>query len=452
MNSKRKKIYILCVITAAIMTAVISLYMYFNAVPEQPVIESTTVSEQIITVRWEKVRHAKSYKLYDLNSETPRLIKETDKNVIEFSGKWDDEYKLSLIAYNGEKASKPSTIKKVVIERPTPDYDSYETYVFFGSDSRATGDSWINDKSTGTEGTPMSDVIMLLKVNQISKTVDLISVYRDTLLDVSGKGTEFNKANIAYAYGGPSRAVEVLEQNLDIKIRGYVVANFKRVADAIDSLGGVPMSIENDEVQNVYKSDKYHRVPDVVNTCIDEMNNLYGTSSPHVSAGNDQILNGIQAVAYSRVRYTVGSDKQRTVRQRYVLKQMADAYRKADDKTRLKVVDTIISSVDTDIDFKDLFKLYSDYTIGKTIGFPAYKKDAIFINPLKERKWAVVPADLQKSVTALHNDIYNEPWYKPNKTVRKYSKTITKMMFYNGIGKKLKIDYNNRQTSLDNQY
>ena len=334
---------------------------------------------------------------------------------------------------------------------------SVKTYVFFGSDSRANNDAWrspgggkIKADKSGTQGTPRSDVIMLLKVDNKNKRVDVISIYRDTLLDVSGKGTTFEKANMAYANLGPKKAVKALEKNLNIKIDGYVATNFKGVAEVIDALGGVTITVENDKVTKEHKRKGRNTVKDVMNEYISEMDKVYGLKTPKIKKAGKQKLTGIQAVAYARVRYTDGADLRRSVRQRTVLSAMSSKYRnkKTSKVVKTKVLLAVMNNVDTNIKPATLKKLFSKaagYKIRKKNGFPYYKR---FYNMKSKREIGgvsavYVPCDLATNVTKLHKVFYGKKSYKPSKTVKSYSSKIIK---------KTKLTYSKRTKSLDNKY
>ena len=324
-----------------------------------------------------------------------------------------------------------------------------KTYIFFGSDSRAAGDAWKKDKETGTEGAPRSDSIMLLTVNDKKKTITVTSIYRDTMLEISGKGKEYGKANKAYSNVGPKKAVKIFEKNLGIKIDGYAVTNFKGVADAIDKLGGVTINVENDTIEKTYQKKNFKKVPAVINNLIDQMNYIYGTNEKHIKSGK-QKLTGLQAVSYARVRYTKGSDKMRTVRQRKVLKQMYAKFKKKSTKKKVKIIAGVYSSIQTNISaskFKKLLKKVSGskYKIVMGKGFPYYKRDKELKSP-KERQpksWYVIPCDLKKNVEQLHKKVYLQKKYKVTKATKKYSSKIAK---------KSKLSYKKRNKGLDNKY
>ena len=108
----------------------------------------------------------------------------------------------------------------------------YWTIAVFGLDSR--------DSSTGKGN--QSDVIMIVNLNRETGEIKLVSVFRDTYLNVNDKNT-YNKVNAAYAEGGPVQAVKVLNKNLDLNITHYVSFNWKAVATAINLLDGVDIDI-----------------------------------------------------------------------------------------------------------------------------------------------------------------------------------------------------------------
>ena len=331
-----------------------------------------------------------------------------------------------------------------------------KTYVFFGSDSRKNDDSWrspnggkITQDKSGTEGIPRSDVIMLLKVDNKKKTIDLLSIYRDTLLDVSGKGTDFQVINRAYSDLGPKKAVKVLEKNLDIKIDGYVATNFKGVANVIDALGGVYINVEKEKTfPEVQKKYKLYNVVQTTNSYINEMNRIYNTKTPHIKKPGKQRLTGLQAVGYARVRYTEGSDRKRTVRQKTVLSSMLSQYKASNAEVKAKALLALLDNVDTDINpatLAVLFKKTAKYKIKKKQGFPYYIR-AYTLKTKKERlgvATTLVPCDLTTNVKKLHKSFYGEKKYKPSKTVKKYSKKIVK---------KTKFTFSKRTKACDNQY
>ena len=171
----------------------------------------------------------------------------------------------------------------------------YQNIALFGVDSR---------EQDLLGGDNRSDTIMICSINKKTGKIKLVSVYRDTLLDIGGG--EFRKCNAAYAYGGPQQAIAMLNSNLDLNITDFVTVGFEGLADTIDALGGIDLEITDEEMEymNSYMEDMY-----------DEL----GIDYEEVTDSGMQHLSGIQATAYCRIRYTEGDDFKRAQRQRTVL-------------------------------------------------------------------------------------------------------------------------------------
>ncbi len=305
----------------------------------------------------------------------------------------------------------------------TPDYANYNTYVFFGIDSRANDDSWkTGDDETGTqEGGPSSDVIMLVKADQETGDVKVVSVYRDTLMDVSEEDIELDKCNSAYRNYGEYGAIAMLEENLDTKISGFVTANFKTVADCIDALGGIEVDVEREPLLDGFK-DKGSDSIDIINKYIDEMNGVYGVDTPHLTEGGTQTLSGIQAVAYSRLRYTEGGDLRRAERQREVMMKMMNKLKASENDAQHEVLKKMYGEVNTDLsesELIDLFALLESFDMDDTEGFPYFKR-SLWAND----DYYLIPCDLSYNVTELHKRLYEEEEYVPNDGIKDISKQI----------------------------
>lgn len=94
-----------------------------------------------------------------------------------------------------------------------------------------------------------SDVIILFDMNGKTGAIKMVSVYRDTCMNI-GNG-KYRKANAAYATGGPKQAVQMLNENLDVEIDDYVAVTWKSVADAINILGGVDLEVTKSEFRYI---------------------------------------------------------------------------------------------------------------------------------------------------------------------------------------------------------
>lgn len=167
-----------------------------------------------------------------------------------------------------------------------------------------------------------SDSIMILSINKKKNTIKLVSVMRDSLVPIEkSSGTTYGKINSAYASGGPTLAVKTLNTLFGLDIRDYATVNFYGMADIIDAVGGIEVEITKSEI-----------TADLgINAMINEQC-IYLNLNPRdyfINKTGVQKLNGVQAVAYARIRHAksaMGSndDYGRTERQRLVMKLLLE--------------------------------------------------------------------------------------------------------------------------------
>lgn len=274
----------------------------------------------------------------------------------------------------------------------------YWTIAVFGVDAR---DSAIS-KDTH------SDVIMLCNINLDTGEIKLASVYRDTYLNINKNGS-YNKINQAYFDGGPTQAVEALNRNLDLKIWDYVTFNWKAVAQAIDILGGVDIELSKAE---------FH----YINGFITETVKATGIGSHQLTHAGMNHLDGVQAVAYGRLRL-MDTDYARTERQRKVVEQAFEKCKKADFDTLYRLIGTVFPNVKTSLWVDDLVnnaKNISKFHLGETTGFPQARGDA----SMPKKGSVVVPATLETNVARLHEFLFGTQNYQPSDTVKSISQKI----------------------------
>lgn len=288
----------------------------------------------------------------------------------------------------------------ITVKTLTEEEDIYRNIVLFGVDSR---------EKVLLNGT-RSDTIMIASVNEKTQEVKIVSLYRDTFLNV-GENT-YNKANVAYAYGGPSRAVEMLNNNLDLNITDYVTVGFSGLIDIVDAVGGIAINLTEEEVGylNSYQ------------ICMAEE---LGREYVPVEVAGEQVLNGMQATAYCRIRYTAGSDFKRTQRQRDVLIQILEKAKTMSLVEMNVAIDAILPKVATSLDIKEILEIASnakDYTVVDNTGIP-FKKNLVgaFVG---KKGSCVVPYDLEENVIQLHQFLYNDEDYEPSETVKRYNEEI----------------------------
>jgi len=299
--------------------------------------------------------------------------------------------KVDKIQYNAKDNSKIKVSKNI-------DAEGYRNIAIFGVDSR----------NNTIEESTHSDTIIIASINNKTKDVKLVSVYRDTYIDV-GEG-DYTKITAAYFQGGYSQALTALNTNFDLDIQEYVTVNFNAVIQTIDMLGGIEIDIQQEELEwlNVY---------------IRELNRIFDTDVDQIYTTGPQTLNGTQATAYARIRHATGGDFKRTERQRLVIQKIFDKVKTSDLPTIDNLIDKIFPQIYTNINSTELIVLAKDvfsYNIVEQTGFP-FEKDA----HTYDRVSYVFPIDLQANVVTLHEFLFPDVLvYTPSSTVQERSAYI----------------------------
>lgn len=282
--------------------------------------------------------------------------------------------------------------------------DGYWTIAVFGVDSR--------DGNTGKGA--LSDVEMLCSIHRKTGEIRLLSVFRDTYLRIDQK-EDFDKINEAYFLGGPEQAIKALEDNLDLQIDDYATFNWKAVVDAINVLGGVDIDITDKEFA-------------YINSFITETVNSTGVGSYQLEHSGMNHLDGVQAVAYARLRL-MDTDFNRTERQRKVLGQAMEKAKNSDLKTLTTLIGTVYPQTKTSIGVDNLAGMAKNakkYYISQTSGFP-FSHQEIKIG----KKACVVPTTLESNVIQLHSFLYNTENYVPSENLKSISTHIIEV---SGLG------------------
>ena len=220
----------------------------------------------------------------------------------------------------------------VVDEEELKNYDDYTEIIniaLLGIDS--------TDSTSGR-----SDSIMIATLDPIHNKLKLTSFMRDSYVNISGYG--YDKLNHAYAYGGANLAINTLNTNFGLNITDFVSVDFASVPKIIDSFGGIDLTIMEDEIQ-------------YINEYIAHINSVDGTSSPFITTAGTQHVDGVQALAYSRIRYTSGGDFERTQRQRTVLTALFNEALNVPTTQYLSVISNLIQYVTTNLNTNEILKL-----------------------------------------------------------------------------------------------
>lgn len=293
----------------------------------------------------------------------------------------------------------PKKTKKVL--------QGYVMLALFGLDNR--------DSQSYNSGN--SDVIMVARIDKDTKEVRLVSVYRDTFLKMADlENTDaYSKANAAYAIGGPTQAVRMLNTNLDLDIKEYVSFDFSAVAEAVDILGGVEIEITDEECVHLN------------NYCVETSEVVEKEYEP-LPGGGTYNLNGVQAVSYGRIRYTLGDDFKRTERQRLVLNKMIEKALGSDIGTINSLIDAVFPKIKTSLTKTEMLSLAADafnYRMGETAGFPFDLGNVVVdVAYQKHAQDCVIPRDLATNVKKLHDFLYGTTDYEVTESVQGISDEI----------------------------
>ena len=280
----------------------------------------------------------------------------------------------------------------------------YQNIALFGVDSRGDGsDMGVNN----------SDTIIIASINNDTKAVKLVSVYRDTLLNVGNDS--YHKANSAYMAGGASQAVSMLNTNLDLQIQDYVTVDMNALVKVIDLLGGLTIEMTADEVVHMN------------NYCVETSEitgQVYTRIEPEVAGVYE--LNGVQATSYARIRYTAGLDFERTERQRLILQKLVQKAKKSSLGTLSSIMDEVFPLVKTSLSKSQIFDMGAgmlSYTFDETCGFP-YEHTGKMIDGKGD---VVIPDTLETNVKELHRFLFGDEAYVPSDVVIHRSQKIAEL-------------------------
>lgn len=284
-----------------------------------------------------------------------------------------------------------------ILKNEGAEKEGYTTIALFGGDSRE------GELEAGTH----ADTIMIVSIDNESKEVKIVSVYRDLL--IRRPDGELGKANSAYYLGGPKDAINTLNQNFDLDIEDYVTVDFSAMADIVDLLGGIEIDVTDAEAEEI-------------NRHIDGTAEVVGKEAEHM-VGGLQTLDGVQAVTYARIRKNVGGDYARTDRQRLVIQKLVEKVKDTDLSTLNDIIDTVFQKISTSFSLKEIISLASgvlQYELGGTQGYAFEYTDG----SVKGIGSVVVPLGVKENVGELHEFLYPKDEYTASETVQEIAGEI----------------------------
>ncbi len=277
----------------------------------------------------------------------------------------------------------------------------YMNIVLFGVDAETENQLYKGSRS---------DSIMIASINMDTGDIKLVSVFRDTYLNI---GTDYYwKCNAAYNDGGAEQAVKMLNMNLDMDITDFVTVGYGGLRKVIDGLGGVYIDVNEAELQHI---NNYQIGVATVLKC----------DYVPVTEPGYQLLDGLQAAAFCRIRQVGNFDFERTARQREVIKAIEEQAKKTDLATLTQVFNDSIGDIYTSLDSKDILNLIANianYRIVEEGGFP--KEDMRTASNIGAKGSCVIPLDLESNVVWLHQFLFGDENYTVTDSVKEYGKQI----------------------------
>ena len=277
-----------------------------------------------------------------------------------------------------------------------------------------------------------SDTMIIASINNDTKKVKLVSIYRDTYLrigeDSEGNG-QYDKANAAYAKGGPEQFLSMLNTNLDLNVTDFVSVDFQAVAEAVELLGGIDVELKEEEVVHLN------------NYCVETSKVTGMDYTPLEEKAGVHHLNGVQTVSYARIRYTSGNDFRRAARQREVIYKIVEKAKNSDIATLSKILDKVFPKVYTSFTKAEILQMgmsMMSYDIEDQTGFPF---DHLYGERVKDAMGGldvVLPVTLESNVIKLHEFLYPEDSYTPSDEVKAYSQRIVDK---SGFGDESRLDH-----------
>ena len=277
-----------------------------------------------------------------------------------------------------------------------------------------------------------SDTMIIASINNDTKKVKLVSVYRDTYLCLGEDEDENNSyglANSAYCTGGAKKMINMLNKNLDMNISDFVTVNFQAVAETVELLGGIDVEMKKEEVVHLN------------NYCVETSEVTGMDYTPLEEIEGVHHLNGVQAVAYARIRKTSGNDFRRAARQREVIYRIVEKAKNSSIATLNTVLDKIFPMIYTSLTEKEILSMGMNmlsYDIEDQTGFPF---DHLYGDTVKEAMDGVdcvLPITLESNVIKLHEFLYPEDSYVPSNEVKTYSQEIIDK---SGFGEESRLEH-----------
>lgn len=277
-----------------------------------------------------------------------------------------------------------------------------------------------------------SDTMIIASINNDTKKVKLVSVYRDTYMRIGEDENHngiYRKANAAYMNGGYEQFINMINTNLDLNMTACVSVDFKAVATVVDLLGGVDVELKEEEIVHLN------------NYCVGTAEYTGMDYEPLKKTEGVHHLNGVQAVAYARIRYTAGNDFRRAARQRELIYKIVEKAKQADFATLNKILDEVFPMIKTTLKKTEILSMgmsMLSYDIEDQAGFPFDHLYGKNVEVAMDGYDCVIPVTLESNVVKLHEFLYPEDSYVPSEEVKAYSQHIVEK---SGFGDESRLEH-----------
>ncbi len=257
-----------------------------------------------------------------------------------------------------------------------------------------------------------TDTIMIATADYEHSKVKVTSLMRDTYVYINDK-YEYDKLNAAYAYGGPTLALQTINQNFDTTITDYVTIDFNAMVSMVNAVGGVTINIKSEDEL------------DWVNQYLMDVNEKVNTGSPDLEETGSQLVDGSQALAYCRVRYVGDGDFERTLRQREVFEQVLSKALDLDLKDQYNLLMSTLPYVKTSLSTTEMIKYGLNLALmpSKNIEQNRFPADELISLDTLNGVSYVIPDTLVENIEALYQFIY-ETAYSPSNNATQISDDI----------------------------
>ena len=237
-----------------------------------------------------------------------------------------------------------------------------------------------------------SDSTMILGIDKKNNRIKLFSLMRDLYLDLPDGG----KSNLNYtmATKGPELILKTINYNFNLTVDKFIYVSLHTLPQIIDKLGGVELNITEDEL-------KY------INGYITNIDSENGTSTSPITSSGLQTLNGTQASAYCRIRYTEGRDFKRTERQRDVLAALFEKFKTASITDLAVIMNDILPLVSTNLTNTEIMSIVSKVL---SMGAPTIEQSRFPLDGKSEMiatDMLHLTTDIEETTKDIHNFLYS---------------------------------------------